>query len=259
MRYSYFLGDRPDKGRHFAGKRDDHLLDVFAAGHQAAVALAEAHRGFPADILERFGHFCQPELAVATPLGGVAIGPRACDEDPPGRGVARCGEAPLPPSLPPGGCTRDQPQLAHELARRGKAREIPPLGNQSDGGEELYAAQGLEGFDDRIPAPALHQRLQFGFPALEPVGLLGHRPDILRKDALLGRRRADHVGSPPQLRRRPMRPPLIPNVLAEQQGFEPHLGRLEVLEPLLPGSNHIPDCFLLDARHVHRPEVARAQ
>lgn len=84
----HLLGDGPDKGRHFPRDRDDHLMNVFAAGHQASVALAESDLGLPADILERLGHFFQPQLQGATHLGRIAIGPRALDEDPAGLGVA---------------------------------------------------------------------------------------------------------------------------------------------------------------------------
>jgi len=69
------LGDGPHEGGHFARDRYHDLIDVFAARHQAAVALAEADLGLPANLLDHLGHFFQPQLEVATHLGRVAIGP----------------------------------------------------------------------------------------------------------------------------------------------------------------------------------------
>ena len=56
----YLAGDGPDKGGHFAGNRDDDLIDLFAPGHQAVVAFAESDLRFPTAVLERLGHLFQP-------------------------------------------------------------------------------------------------------------------------------------------------------------------------------------------------------
>ena len=42
--------DGPYKGRHFPRDRDHDLVDVLAPGHQAAVALTEAHLRLPTDV-----------------------------------------------------------------------------------------------------------------------------------------------------------------------------------------------------------------
>jgi hypothetical protein len=76
-----------------------------------------------------------------------------------------------------------------------KAGEIPRLGNQGDGGSELHPAQRLRGFDDRTPAPVLHQGLELRFQALQAFGLCRDGPDVFLKDTLVGGRRTDHLGA----------------------------------------------------------------
>ena len=39
-------GNRPHKGRHFAGDRNYYLIDVLTSSHQAAIAFAQAHLAF---------------------------------------------------------------------------------------------------------------------------------------------------------------------------------------------------------------------
>ena len=56
----HLLADGPDKGGHRAGEGDDDLVDLRAAGDQAAVALAESDLGLPTDVLDRLGRFFQP-------------------------------------------------------------------------------------------------------------------------------------------------------------------------------------------------------
>ena len=108
MRPLHLAGDGPDKGRHLAGERDDDLVDLLAPGDQAAVALPESALGLPTEVLDRLGHLFQPQLRVAADLSGVAVGPGSLDEDAPGVGVSRLGEAPLTVVLARGAFTRDE-------------------------------------------------------------------------------------------------------------------------------------------------------
>lgn len=140
---------------HLAGDGHHDLIDVFAPGHQAAVAFAEADLGFPANLLDGFGHFFHPQLQAATDFGRVAIGPRALHEDAAGMSVTGLGEAPLPASFPTGGFTGHQSPVAHQVAGRLEAREIAQFGDQGDGRGELNPAQCLERFHHWQPAPGL--------------------------------------------------------------------------------------------------------
>src|SRR5262249_40534845 len=105
----------------------------------------------------------QPPLQVATDLGRVTRGSGPLDQDAPGVGVPRLGDAPLTAGLSTGVFTGDQPQGAHELAGGGRATEVPQFRNQSDGGQELHAPQRLERLDYWHPAPGLDQGWLLGF------------------------------------------------------------------------------------------------
>ncbi len=137
MRPAHLLGDGPDKGRHFAGNIDDYLVDLFAPGHQPSGALAEAHLGFPTDILDRLGHVFQAQLQMATDLGRVAIGSGPLNEDPASMSVARLGDTPLPTALPTGVFTGNEAKVAHELTGVRKTGQVAQFGNQGDGSREL--------------------------------------------------------------------------------------------------------------------------
>ena len=117
-------GHRPHKGRHFAGDRNYYLIDVLTSSHQAAIAFAQAHLGFPTDLLDRFGHGFQSELQVATHLGRVAIGPRAFDEDTTGMRVAGFRDSPLASPLSRGVLTRNEAQVTHQLPWGGKTMQV---------------------------------------------------------------------------------------------------------------------------------------
>jgi hypothetical protein len=60
------------------------------------------------------------------------------------------------------------------------------------------------------------------------------------------------------VRRSPVGPAGVADVLAQEEGLEPALGGLQVLERILPGAGQITDRFVLDLGHVHRGQIARA-
>jgi hypothetical protein len=131
---------------------------------------------------------------VTTDRGRGALGPRALHADSPRRAVARFGEAPLPAPFATGVCTGNEAQGTHELPGRVEATEVPQCGHQGDGGNELDPAPRMDGRDHWRPAPGLDQGREFGCHALPPLGLLGHRPDVLLADNLLGGGRTDPLG-----------------------------------------------------------------
>ena len=252
MRARHRPGDGPHEGGHFAGDGHHDLVGVLAPGHQPAVAFAEPHLRFPTDILDDFRELLQAQLQVTADLGRVAVRPGALDERPAGMRVAGLGDRPLTPPLPAAVFTGRKAQVAHELAGIVKAAEIAQFRDQGDGHGELHAAQGLDGFDHRQPPPGLDLGLEFRFQPLPALGVLGHRPHVLLEDNLLGGGRTDHLSQPAQMRRSPGGAPLIANVLAQQEGLEPHLGRLAIFEGIFPRPHHIPDRFVFHARARRR-------
>jgi hypothetical protein len=100
VRDCHLAGDGPDKGGQLAGDGHHDLVSVLAPGHQPAVAFAKSHLCFPANILNRLGHFFQSQLQVAANLGRIAVGPRAFNESPAGMGVPGLGDRPLATPLP---------------------------------------------------------------------------------------------------------------------------------------------------------------
>ena len=67
----------------------------------------------------------------------------ADEERSPGVGVARLGDAPLPP-FPRRVFRRREAEVAHELARGVGAREVAQFGHQDDGARELDPTQRLD-------------------------------------------------------------------------------------------------------------------
>jgi hypothetical protein len=229
-RHGALLGAGPHKGGHFARARHHDLIDGFAPGPQATGAVTEAALGLPAQILAHRRHFCQPQLQVATDLGRVALGPRVLPQNPAGLRGARFREASLPPPFPPRGFTGDQPQVTQELTGGGKTREGAQCGNPGDGRGARNPAQRWARFPHRLPAPGLPHRLACHLQALPSFGRLRDRPDVRWADTLRGRGGTDDRSQPPPRRRRPIGPSLIPNIRAQEEGREPDLGRLEVLQ-----------------------------
>src|SRR5207245_8499369 len=105
--------------------------------------LTESDLGLPTDILDRLGHLFQPQLQVAADLSGVAVGPGSLDEDAPGVGVPHLSDAPLTAALPTSVFTRDEAQVAHELAGVRKASQVAQFGNERDRGDELHGEHGV--------------------------------------------------------------------------------------------------------------------
>jgi hypothetical protein len=100
--HSNLFGKGPYKTRQFPGNGDDHLVGVFAASHQASKAFAQPHLGLPTEVLDRLGELFQPELQVATDLGGLPVGPGPFDQGASGMSITGVGDRPLPAALPTG-------------------------------------------------------------------------------------------------------------------------------------------------------------
>jgi hypothetical protein len=86
------LGNGPHTSHQLTGTSHHHWVGMFAAGDQAAIALAQPVLGLPADSLNGFGLGFQPQLEVSTDVGWVAGRPDALDQGPTGMGMASFGD-----------------------------------------------------------------------------------------------------------------------------------------------------------------------
>src|SRR5207249_4931600 len=78
--------------------------------------------------------------------------------------------------------------------------------------------------------------------------------DVLLEHDLLRRRRADDPGQPAEMGRVPVRTPFVANVLAQQEGLQPHLVALEVADRVLAGAAQVADGFIVDRGYVDRAQ-----
>ena len=84
---------------------------------------------------------------MAAALGGLAGGPGAFDEDTGRRGLAGCGDRPLPPPLTTGIFCGHQAESFHQLAGIVEARQVPEFGDEGDRDSTRDAPQGLQRLD----------------------------------------------------------------------------------------------------------------
>jgi hypothetical protein len=81
----------PRTSHELTGNGHDHLVGVFPAGHQPAIALAPPYLRLPTAVLDRLRQLFQPKWQVAADLGGISVGPSAFDEDTARMRMAGCG------------------------------------------------------------------------------------------------------------------------------------------------------------------------
>lgn len=147
-------GDGPHEGDQFPRDRRDRHVGMLPARHEAAVAFAEPHLCLPAEVLEGLRQAVDALLDVERDLGRMAIGPRGFDEDASGAPVAGLRDATLPSGRTTGVLGRDQPDEGGELPRVVKPREVAEFGDDRERHDPPDAAEGLQGLDQRIAAPA---------------------------------------------------------------------------------------------------------
>jgi len=172
---------------------------MLASGDELSVAFAQAHLGFPTEVLERFGLLLESQLQMAAPLGPIAIGLGAFDQEATGMGIARLGDGALTPPCPTGGLGGRESQVCHPLAWVLKAGEMAEFRNPGDGDGELDAAQDWSGFDDRIQAPRLHWGFACWLEALEAFGDRVDRANGFLEDDLLCGGGANPLGEPSEM------------------------------------------------------------
>jgi hypothetical protein len=252
------FGDGPDKGGQFAGDGDGDLVLVFALVHQGAVAFAESDLRLPADVLKGLAEFFEAQLQMPADLGRIAVGPGALDQDLAGVGVAGFGDAALT-ALPAAGVLGGgEAEIAHELSWIIETGQVAEFGDERDGGEELYASEGLDGLDHGEQAPVAGVVLEFGLQALHPLVLFGNATQILLEDDLLRGGVADDFAEPAQMGGSPVGLALVADILAQQKGLQAELGGLEILEGVFAGAGEIADRLVGEIRDVDGGEVAAA-
>ena len=191
-------------------------------------------------------------------LGRVAVGPGAFDQGLAGVAVAGLGDAALT-ALPAAGIfARCEAEIAHELSGVIEAGQVAEFGDEGDGGEELYASQCLDGFDDGIEAPIPGLVLEFGLKALQPCLLFRDGTDIFLEDDLLRRGVADHLTEPAQVSGSPVGLAFVADILAQQEGLQAVLGGLEVFDGIFAGAGQVADRLVGDIRDIDGGEVAAA-
>jgi hypothetical protein len=121
----------------------------------------------------------------------------------------------LSASLARGVFRGNESQKFHEFSGGIEARQVSELGHGGDGHRELYAAQGLEGFDHWVEAPGFDPLLECLFETLKAVRVFVDRSDIFLKDDLLRRCWANHLREPPEMDGVPGGPARVPYVVPE--------------------------------------------
>ena len=97
------FGDRPDEPDQLPRHPYHHLVGMLASGDELSVAFAQAHLGFPTEVLQPLGFLLQSQLQMAAHFGRVAIGPGPFDPHATGMGMARLGDSALTTPFPTGG------------------------------------------------------------------------------------------------------------------------------------------------------------
>jgi hypothetical protein len=256
--HRHLLGNGPQKAHQFPGNGDDHLVGVFAAGQQASKAFAQAHVCLPTEVLNRRGELLQPELYVATDVGGIPVGPGAFDQGAAGMGVPGCGDRPLSASLPAGIFCRDQAEICHQLSGILAAGQVAEFGHEGHGDDTLDAPQRWQRLDHGLQAPGVPVVVQCLLQSLQAFGVRSDSANICLEHHRWRRCGTDHCGEPPEMGRAPGGPARIPDILPEQAGFETELGRFEIPHGIFAGAGEIAHGFVLDRGDIHGGEIPRA-
>jgi hypothetical protein len=193
-----------------------------------------------------------------TALGRVSRGPSALDPRTPGRAVAGCGQRPLPPPRPPGGCRGGQASRVHALSRRVATGEGPACGHRGDRHRARPTAQGLERCDPRRSTPGGAVCLACLCEPLQPCRGLVDGADRGLADAVRRWGRADHVRAPPAGGRVPGSWAGRAAVVPQHTGLQTPWCRFEIPERICTSpAQSAPGC-VCSLGDRDRCEVARA-
>lgn len=195
---------------------------------------------------------------MATHLRGIAVRPSACDQHAAGMGMTGFRHPSLLAPLARGIFGWDSAQEFHQCAGMIEAGQVSNCCHQGDGHRALYATQGVEGVHHGMHAPRRALLAECVVQPPEALRVFRDGPNIFVKDDLLRRGGPDDFRQPPQVRRAPIGPARLANILAEQEGFETTLGVFDIADHLFAGPCEIPDRFIVHFGNIHRRAIAGA-
>ena len=253
------LGHGPHKRDQLTGYRHHDLMRVFPPCAELPLAFTQADLCLPTRVLDRLGELFQAELQVPTQFRRVAIGPGPFDQSPTGMGMASLRDASLASALAPRIFRRRQAQRLHEWSGVLEAGEIAEF---RDGGErpgKLHATEGLERVHHRAEPPGGDLLVEFLVKTLEPVGVLGDRPDICLEDDGRCWGGTDPLAEPAEVSRAPGGPTGLAEIMPPQKRFQAQCSRLEMVARIVTRAAQVTNGFVLDGWDIDRRESPRAQ
>jgi hypothetical protein len=149
-------GEGPHAGHPCPSDGAHPRMDVCASGAQLAVAGAQPSWRLPTAILQRVRPHCESPRELAAHRGRLAVRLGPGDEGPPGRGVARFGEASLAPAVSPGSFRGEETASTHELSGVVNTGAVAQFRHEGDRHGALDAAEALECLAYRLKTPGLH-------------------------------------------------------------------------------------------------------
>ena len=162
------------------------------------------------------------------------------------------GDGALAAALARGIFRGDQAQKFHEFSGIIEARQVSKFGHRGDRDSELHTAECLQGLDHRVQAPRFDLLLEFVFETLESLGVFVDRADVFLEDNLLRGCGTDDFGEPPEMGWVPGCPARVPDVMSEQEGFEPKLGVLEIAEGIFTRPTEVTNGFIFHLGDIDR-------
>src|SRR5262245_18029979 len=234
----------PQKGAQLPGDRHTHPLGVCTACASLSRALAEPHLGLPTDLLDGCGHLCHTPLEVTTDFRGIPGSPGPFDEGTARVGVADCGARALGAMVACGifyGC---QAAVTQQLAGLVDTCQVAQCGDAGNRDSERDAAQGLERVDAGTEAPGRHAGLEFLCEPSKTFALCGYSADVCLENDVLRGGGPDDLTAPAQGSWAPGRLPRRTDIMAQQKGFEPMLGRLELAQGICPSPAQVTEGFV---------------
>src|SRR2546421_1792187 len=133
-------GDGPDKACQFTGDRSGDNIGRLASAGESAIAGAQPQLRLPGDLADRLGLALLPDQQLAADPRWEAVTPGGLDQQPAGGAVAGLGKAAAFDARYARMFGRHQPEIGHQLARVGEAREVAQFGDQRRRIDQRYAA-----------------------------------------------------------------------------------------------------------------------
>ena len=187
-------------------------------------------------------------------VGWVARRPGPYAQGPTGMGIAGLRDPSLASARAAGLFRRRQAQVLHELSRVINAGQVPKFSAEGGSHRPLHATEGLARCHDGIEPPGWDLCVECLCQPREPFGVFGHRPHIFWKDDWLRCGGTHDRAEPAQVRGAPGGPAGLPDIMAEQTGFEAQLGRLQIVQRIFTRTAQVTHGFIFDCGDIDRGE-----